>query len=323
MMGTQACPVCNRTFRDRRGLGGHVATWNDDAHAAHRAHVGQRIPRGPDGQPTNPATSWRHPRKSSTLPTPASPSRLAPVQPPMRVLPTPRPPGANLPRASILHEAATLAQTILDRNARTKIAPTTNTKTATPHAISPAPATLNDFRIQREPFTPRLPRAAPRPVSLPNPNPTLPLDKPAKPPTGPASNPGATAPIQGATSSRVAPADGPRERPPDSSNDEVPVDPLTALQVTAALLQPKPGAEPRPWSTWHPLVKAAVIAGGLILATWGLARFMEWLRAWWAARRRERDATFSGAFASQASTRRLVGDVEELVRSGWPREAFA
>jgi len=76
---TTTCPVCDRSFRDAHGRGGHLATYNDEAHDAFRLKHGLKHALGPDGQPTVVGARWRGPDTQFPAQEPLPPTPSPPV----------------------------------------------------------------------------------------------------------------------------------------------------------------------------------------------------------------------------------------------------
>lgn len=89
---TTTCPVCDRTFRDAHGRGGHLATYNDEAHDAFRLLHGLKHPLGPDGKPTLVGARWRGSEPPPTPPVVSRAPEFAPAPEPTLAEPAPAPP---------------------------------------------------------------------------------------------------------------------------------------------------------------------------------------------------------------------------------------
>lgn len=171
MQGPPTCPSCGASFRNRRGLGGHLATFNDHAHAAYRAAHGKRMPRGPNGQPTNPATSYRHPPKAASFIAPRRDARAAPesaLTSPAKAEARPGEWQASLYEASRVLAARAMARA--DSLPSPSKANRRTESSANPQAgASPQEPTERGSR-----------NPDPKPASPPNPSPTHAPDPPAK-----------------------------------------------------------------------------------------------------------------------------------------------
>lgn len=236
MQGPATCPACGASFRNRRGLGGHLATFNDHAHAAYRAAHGKRVPRGPNGQPTNPATSYRHPPKAASFISPKWDARLAPES-------APTPPAMAKARpgdwqASLNEASRALATRALAR--ADSLPPPSEANERTQASANPQAGASPQELTQRG-----SPNPCPKPASPPNPSPTLTPDPRAK--SLAVTNGAATPPAPGESA--------PRTRTPSNLQEaKAPATPPPAKDVS-----PKAGGSGGP-------ALAALAAGALGLA---------------------------------------------------------
>jgi len=204
---------------------------------------------------------------------------------------------------------------------------------APPHA--PTLSVLNEAAQAPRPALPP-PRAdgsvltGPSATTLVNPgssSPLEPLNEPSGNPSASDEAPPPPLPVtaaEGLATLAAAPT-GSAQAPtttPAAAHEQVSLDAFTALQVAAAILQPKPGAAPRPWSTWHPLVKVGVVAAGIALASWLLKKLVAWLERRAEEGRHQRGTTLEATWKVVTPKDHPASDVDALVHSGWPRSLF-